>query len=111
VPVILLLQGSDNPWASFWVITFALAIVSFYTSVAAIVKAELFPAEVRAIGVGLSYAVANAIFGGTAELIALSFKAGGYENGYYYYVTVMLAFAFFTSLSLPRKPHYLLKDE
>jgi MHS family alpha-ketoglutarate permease-like MFS transporter len=111
VPVMLLLQGSDNPWISFGVITFALAIVSFYTSVAAIVKAELFPAEVRAIGVGLSYAVANAIFGGTAELIALSFKAGGYENGYYYYVTVMLAFAFLTSLSLPRQPRYLLKDE
>lgn len=111
VPILLLLQGSVNPWFSFGAITLALAIVSFYTSVAGIVKAELFPAEVRAIGVGLSYAVANAIFGGTAELIALSFKAKGYENGYYYYVTLMLALAFVTSLSLPRTPQYLLRDE
>jgi MHS family dicarboxylic acid transporter PcaT-like MFS transporter/MHS family alpha-ketoglutarate permease-like MFS transporter len=38
------------------------------------------PAEVRALGVGLAYAVANAIFGGSAEYVALGLKAGGMEN-------------------------------
>ena len=49
----------------------ALIIASFYTSISGVVKAELFPTEVRALGVGLTYAVANAIFGGTAEYVAL----------------------------------------
>jgi MHS family dicarboxylic acid transporter PcaT-like MFS transporter len=53
----------------------ALAIVSFYTSISGIVKAEMFPPEVRALGVGLAYAVANAIFGGSAEYVALGLKS------------------------------------
>ncbi len=53
------------------VIAFALTAVGYviltgYTSVNAIVKAELFPAEIRALGVGLGYALANSVFGGTA---------------------------------------------
>ncbi len=55
----------------------ALAIVSFYTSISGLVKAEMFPTEVRALGVGLAYAIANAIFGGSAEYVALWFKGAG----------------------------------
>ncbi|MCQ0011853.1 ATP-binding protein [Actinomadura madurae] len=44
-----------------------LVIVSGYTSANAVVKAELFPTHVRALGVALPYALANALFGGTAE--------------------------------------------
>ena len=51
----------------------------FYTSISGVVKAELFPPEVRALGVGLPYAIANAMFGGTAEYVALSLKSAGYE--------------------------------
>ena len=54
--------------------TVALAIISFYTSISGLIKAEMFPPEVRAMGVGLSYAVANAVFGGSAEYVALWFK-------------------------------------
>nr|BFE90826.1 hypothetical protein GCM10020185_13620 [Pseudomonas brassicacearum subsp. brassicacearum] len=62
----------------------ALAIVSFYTSISGLVKAEMFPPEVRALGVGLAYAVANAIFfGGSAEYVALSLKAQGMENTFF----------------------------
>ena len=49
--------------------TLALAIVSFYTSISGLVKAEMFPPEVRALGVGLAYAVANAIFAATGKRI------------------------------------------
>lgn len=49
----------------------ALTVVSGYTSINAVVKAGLFPAEIRALGVGLPYAITVSIFGGTAEYIAL----------------------------------------
>ena len=57
----------------------ALAVVSLYTSIGGIVKAEMFPPEVRALGVGLSYAISNALFGGTAvaTLALLVFGAAG----------------------------------
>ena len=62
-------------------------IVSIYTSINAVVKAELFPAVVRATGVGLPYALAVSIFGGSAEYIALWFKGRGIESGFYWYAT------------------------
>jgi MHS family alpha-ketoglutarate permease-like MFS transporter len=68
----------------------ALVIVTGYTSINAVVKAELFPAHIRALGVALPYALANTIFGGTAEYVALSFKQNGWEQGFYWYVTVMI---------------------
>ena len=91
-----------SPLVAFALITLrAGLIVSFYTSISGIVKAELFPAEVRALGVGLSYAVANAMFGGTAEYVALWFKSVGHESTFFWYVTVMMAIAFFASLIMP----------
>ena len=57
----------------------------------AVVKAELFPAEIRTLGVALPYAVANTVFGGTAEYVALGFKSRGFEQGFYWYVTAMIA--------------------
>jgi MHS family alpha-ketoglutarate permease-like MFS transporter len=67
-----------------------LIIVSGYTSINAIVKAELFPGEIRALGVGLPYALTTAIFGGTAEYIALWFKKGGHEIYFYWYVSACI---------------------
>ena len=69
---------------------FALLIVSGYTSINAVVKAELFPAEVRALGVGLPYAVAASVFGGTAPYIALYLKGEGHENWFFIYISVLI---------------------
>ena len=66
-------------------------IVSGYTSINAVVKAELFPTEIRALGVGLPYALTVSIFGGTAEYVALWFKSVGLESGFYWYVTACIA--------------------
>src|SRR5262249_57384619 len=88
-------------WLAFAVITLALAVISFYTGISGIVKAELFPSDVRALGVGLSYALANATFGGTAEFVALWFKDIDMESTFFWYVTVMLAIAFVASLIMP----------
>jgi MHS family alpha-ketoglutarate permease-like MFS transporter len=107
VPIVTLLRSATGPLEAFLLITLALAIVSFYTSVSGIVKAELFPAEVRALGVGLAYAVANAIFGGSAEYVALGLKSIGHESAFYWYVTAMMVLALLVSLRLPRHPSYL----
>jgi MHS family alpha-ketoglutarate permease-like MFS transporter len=64
-----------------------LAISSFYSSISAIVKAELFPVEIRALGVGLPYSIAVSLFGGFAPLIGLWFKQIGLEAGFYWFIT------------------------
>lgn len=111
VPILTALQSVASPAAAFMLITLALAIVSFYTSISGIVKAELFPTEVRALGVGLAYAVANALFGGSAEYAALGLKSIGHETAFYWYVTGMMAIAFFVSLRLPRQASHLHHDQ
>ena len=110
IPLMTMLQVVTNPYHAFVLITFALAIVSCYSSVAGIVKAEMFPTEVRALGVGLSYAVANALFGGSAEYVALGLKSIGHQQAFYWYVTVMLVVTFFVSLRLPKRPSYLANE-
>ena len=110
VPILTALHNVTNPVVAFLLIILALAIVSFYTSISGIVKAEMFPPEVRALGVGLAYAVANAIFGGSAEYVALSFKVGGHESAFFWYVTAMMVIAFLVALRLPRQASYLHHD-
>jgi MHS family alpha-ketoglutarate permease-like MFS transporter len=110
VPILTALKTVTSPFLAGGLIVVALAIVSFYTSISGIVKAELFPAEVRALGVGLAYAVANALFGGSAEYVALGLKSIGHESAFYWYVTAMLVVAFLVSLRLPRQPRYLHLD-
>ena len=103
VPILTALQHVNSPWAAFALVMAALVIVSFYTSISGILKAEMFPAQVRALGVGLSYAVANALFGGSAEYVALSLKSMGIETAFFWYVTLLCALAFIVSLMLHRK--------
>ena len=107
VPVLSLLGHVSGPVEAFLFITLALAVVSFYTSISGIVKAEMFPVGVRALGVGLAYAVANAIFGGSAEYVALYLKGIGHEPAFYWYVSAMMVLAFLVSLRLPRRASYL----
>jgi MHS family alpha-ketoglutarate permease-like MFS transporter len=109
-PILIALKTVTSPFLAFVLITVALAIVSLYTSISGLVKAEMFPPQVRALGVGLAYAVANAMFGGSAEYVALQLKAGGSENTFYWYVTVMMVIAFLFSLRLPKEPKYLHQD-
>ena len=110
VPILTALKTISSPLAAGGLIVAALAIVSFYTSVSGIVKAEMFPTEVRALGVGLAYGVANALFGGSAEYVALGLKTLGHESAFYWYVTAMMVVAFLVALSLPRQARYLRLD-
>ncbi|HDS1697903.1 MULTISPECIES: MFS family transporter [Pseudomonas] len=111
VPLLMALKTVTSPIMAFVLISLALCIVSFYTSISGLVKAEMFPPQVRALGVGLAYAVANAAFGGSAEYVALGLKSLGMENTFYWYVTAMMAIAFLFSLRLPKQAAYLHHDD
>ena len=90
VPIMSALATASSPFVAFLLAMSALIIVSGYTSINAVVKAELFPAHVRALGVALPYAIANAAFGGTAEYVALWLKDAGVESAFFWYVTGMI---------------------
>ena len=101
VPLMRALAHVTSPYAAFGLVLAALTGASFYTSISGLVKAELFPTEVRALGVGLSYAVANAVVGGTAEYVALWFKSVGHEERFYWYVTAMSLVALAVAIRMP----------
>jgi MFS transporter, MHS family, alpha-ketoglutarate permease len=90
-PLFLALERTTETIPAFMLVMAALIIVSGYTAINAIIKAEMFPADVRALGVALPYAIANAIFGGTAEYIALWMKNIGHERWFYVYISALAA--------------------
>lgn len=90
VPLFNAMAITSSPYIILIWMILSLVIVSGYTSINAIVKAELFPAGIRAIGVGLPYALTVALFGGTAEYLALWFKNTGHEAYFYYYITLAI---------------------
>jgi MHS family alpha-ketoglutarate permease-like MFS transporter len=91
IPLLDTLERTTNGLMAFLLIAAAWTIVSGYTSINAVVKAELFPTHVRATGVGLSFAVAVSIFGGTVDSIALWFQSIGHQRWFYYYLTAVIA--------------------
>jgi len=90
VPILTTLKDAKSPLVAFLLICAAWLFVAGYTSINAIVKAELFPTNVRALGVGLPYAITVSVFGGTAPAIALYFKSLGHEHWFYYYLSGMI---------------------
>ena len=87
VPLLSALSRAHDAWTALYLTVIALAIASLYSSISAVVKAELFPVEIRALGVGLPYAITVSLFGGSAEYIALWCKSIGREELFYWYVT------------------------
>jgi MHS family alpha-ketoglutarate permease-like MFS transporter len=93
-PVFTAIAGAGSPVIAWAILFGALLVQSAYTSISAVIKAELFPTHVRALGVALPYALANAAFGGTAEYMALWFKSIGIEQGFFIYVGALCLVAF-----------------
>lgn len=112
VPLFTALETVQSPYAAFALVMAALVIVTGYTSINAVVKAELFPAHIRALGVALPYAIANTMFGGTAEYVALWFKDQGMERGFYWYVTAMIGLSLIVYLTMrDTKTHSLIRED
>jgi MHS family alpha-ketoglutarate permease-like MFS transporter len=101
VPVLTALAATHDATRAFLLLIAALLAVSGYTSINAVVKAELFPTEIRALGVALPYAVTVSIFGGTAEYLALWAKSVGHETWFFWYVTVCVAMSLGVYATMP----------
>lgn len=93
----------NNPYLAFLFIAIALIITGFYTSIAGVAKATLFPEEIRAFGTAFPYAIAVACFGGTVPSIALWFKTNEIEWGYFVYMMCMCIFVFIVALNFPKE--------
>jgi MHS family alpha-ketoglutarate permease-like MFS transporter len=106
IPLLTTLQAVKGPWPAFLLIAAAWMIVAGYTSINAVVKAELFPTNIRALGVGLPYALTVSIFGGTADSVALWFKSVGHESWFYYYLTGMIAISLVVYLFMRDTKHH-----
>lgn len=101
IPLLTALEATRDPWTAFAIIMCGLSIVSGYTAINAVVKAELFPTHVRALGVGLPFAIAVALFGGTAEYIGLWFKSMGHETYFYWYITICIFLSLIVYARMP----------
>jgi MHS family alpha-ketoglutarate permease-like MFS transporter len=101
VPLLTALGAARSEMQAFTLLMTALLAVSGYTSINAVVKAELFPTSIRALGVGLPYAIAVSLFGGTAEYLALWAKSIGHEPWFYWYVTACIAASLIVYATMP----------
>ena len=90
VPIFLALAQTKSAWVAFFLMLAGLIIVTGYTAINAIVKAEMFPTEIRALGVGLPYGLTVAVFGGTAEYVALYLKNAHHESVFFVYVATVI---------------------
>jgi MHS family alpha-ketoglutarate permease-like MFS transporter len=106
VPIMILLGATHSFGVATSLVIIALLILSLNTSISAIIKAELFPVNVRSLGVGFPYAITVAIFGGTAEYVALWFKRGGHEPWYYGYLIVCTLISLITVITMPDTEKY-----
>ncbi len=112
IPVFLLLEGTTSPVAATLLIMIPLTLQSGYSANNALVKAELFPAHIRGLGVALPYAIGNAVFAGTVEFIALWLKGAGVEWVFYIYVATIIAMAGVATVLIPetRDASLILED-
>lgn len=98
VPLFTAIASARSPWQAFCLVLAASAIVSLYSSVSAVAKAEIFPARIRSLGVGVPYSITVSLFGGTAEFVALWLKKHGHETWFYWYVAACIGVSFVTYL-------------
>jgi MFS transporter, MHS family, alpha-ketoglutarate permease len=112
VPILTAISTVTDPVLAYFLCLIPLFVLTGYTALSAIIKAELFPTHVRAIGVALPYALAQAIFGGNAETAALSFKNAGNEAGFFWLVAAMLAIGFVVAMMMrDTGKHSLIREE
>jgi len=112
VPVFTAISHASTPGLALALVLFPLILLGAYTGISGLIKAELFPAHIRTLGVALPYAVGNTIFGGTAEYVALWFKQSGAESGFYWYLTAIIAMAAIGFVMLPEtKTASLIEDD
>ena len=110
-PILKTLSHTTSPFMAFLLISGAWIFTACYTSINAVVKAELFPTNIRATGVAVPYAVTVSIFGGTAPAIALWFKQQGHETWFYYYLSGIIFVSLLVYMTMRDQLGTLFEDE
>jgi MHS family alpha-ketoglutarate permease-like MFS transporter len=100
VPVLTALSTATSPVTAYFLGLVPLLLLSGYCGMSAIFKAELYPAHVRALGVAVPYAIAQAVFGGNAETAALYLKKIGHEPAFFWLVAGMMVVGLLATLQL-----------
>jgi MHS family alpha-ketoglutarate permease-like MFS transporter len=78
-----------------------MVLLTGYTAIAAAVNAEVFPARVRAAGIGFPYSLTVALFGGTAPYMGTLFEELGRPGAFPWYVAVLCLISAAVYLRLP----------
>jgi MHS family alpha-ketoglutarate permease-like MFS transporter len=112
VPVYSAISVATAPLTALALVLLPLVLLGSYTSISGLIKAELFPAHIRTLGVALPYAVGNTLLGGTAEYVALWFKQAGLESGFYWYLSAVIGLAAIAFVLLPetKRTSLILED-
>lgn len=92
------LSHARKPVTAFLMLLMGYIFLTGYTSISAVVKSDLFPTDVRALGVGMAHGFANSLFGGTAPLIYVWAKQGDAIPAFIGYVTALSAVTLLTIL-------------
>ena len=111
VPVFTAISRAPSPLVATGLVLIPLVLLGAYTSISGLIKAELFPAHIRTLGVALPYAIGNSLFGGTAEYVALWFKQAGIEAAFYWYLTAIIGMAAIAFVLLPETKRTSLIEE
>jgi MHS family alpha-ketoglutarate permease-like MFS transporter len=78
-----------------------LCLYTAMTSIAPAIMSELFPTELRALGIGAWYNLTVALFGGTAPLVISALTEAGAPLAFFWYVAGGAVIAFLAILTLP----------
>ncbi|MEU5996536.1 MFS transporter [Streptomyces sp. NPDC047197] len=101
-----LLRSLDGSFSSLLMVQCAgMVLLTGFTSISAAVNAEIFPARVRAAGIGFPYSLTVALFGGTAPYMGTLFKEIGEPGLFPWYVAVLCLASSAVYLRLPETAH------
>jgi MHS family alpha-ketoglutarate permease-like MFS transporter len=92
---------SNGFWSVFVIELIGLVLIVGYSANCAVIMAEQFPAEVRTTGIGLPYALAVAIFGGTAPYVTTWLNANHLGNLVWVYVAAAAVVGVAVYLTMP----------
>ena len=109
VPVSKLIQPGASFGAVLLVFCFGLGLYSMLSSIAPAIMSELFPTELRGLGIGAWYNLTVATFGGTAPLVIQWLGDAGHSNWFFWYVSGGAVIAFIATLTLPETKGSVLK--
>ncbi|GAA2498026.1 MFS transporter [Streptomyces gobitricini] len=86
-----------------------MVLLTGFTSVSAAVNAEIFPARVRAAGIGFPYSLTVAVFGGTAPYVGTLLTELGRPGLFPWYVSALCLVSATVYLRLPETAHRQLE--